>query len=510
MPAPTFPVSVLQNGMKMTVEPPKGLKSNLLRAYLAFDETWFEEAGACRSLATQKAFRKMLFGLCFFHALIQERVGYGPLGWNVQYQFSEPDRSICTSQLRMFLEENEKIPYTALCYTASEANYGGRVTDAQDRVTISHIITDFYCEGVLKEGYKFSESGLYYPPPFQPLSGYIDYIKALPINQMPEAFGLHANANLSAAIKEALGILATANSMLPKGGGGGGGRTSEDIIGELSAKFLGDLRGLFDMEVISAQYAVDYNESMNTVLNQEALRFNKCLHRIRASLVDIGKAVKGLVIMDADLEEVAGCILLNKLPEFWKKTSYPSLKPMSSYIADLVARLDFFTKWTENGHPSNYWLSGFYFTQSFLTGQLQNYARANKLPIDTLIWSYKILKKEIKHHPKPEMGCIVYGLFMDGARWDNENMVIADSFPKVLTSEVPYMHWSPIEKSKDTLDKKTVYPSPVYKTSERKGVLSTTGHSTNFVATISIPIAPEHSAKHWTKRGVACLTQLDD
>eukprot|EP00913_Durusdinium_trenchii_P035956 g33641.t1 len=386
----------------------------------------------------------------------QERCNYGPLGWNIPYQFSEPDRQICVSQLKMFLEENQTIPYAALRYTASEANYGGR------------------------DGYKFSESGTYYAPKFQPLSGYLEYIRSLPINQMPEAFGLHANANLSAAIKEGLGVLSTANSMLPKGG------------------------APFDTEWLVATYPTDYNESMNTVVNQEALRFNKLLIRVRSSLVDIGKAVKGLVIMGPDLEDVANGILLNKQPAFWQKNSYPSLKPMSSYVADLVARMNFFTDWMENGHPANYWLSGFFFTQSFLTGQLQNFARKKKFPIDTLIWTFHFLKKEITEHPKPEdggaEGCIVYGLFMDGARWDNEKQVIQDSLPKVLFSEIPHMHWIPSQQQlpadQDPTDLSKVYPSPIYKTSERKGVLSTTGHSTNFVRRSTAPSSGSSAVWH--------------
>merc|ERR1719277_2627316 len=103
------------------------------------------------------------------------------------------------SQLRMFLEENEQIPYMALRYTASEANYGGRVTDVHDRRCINFLITDFYCPEILKDDYRFSPSGVYYAPQFSSLDVYIDYIRGLPINQMPEAFGLHTNANLVAA-----------------------------------------------------------------------------------------------------------------------------------------------------------------------------------------------------------------------------------------------------------------------------------------------------------------------
>jgi dynein heavy chain len=509
MPSPEFPVSVLQNGLKMTNEPPKGLKSNLLRAYLSFESDWFD--GACRkNEQCQHAFRKMLFGLCFFHALIQERCNYGALGWNIPYQFSEPDRQICVSQLHMFLEENESIPYEALRYTAAESNYGGRVTDPHDRRCIAYILTDFYCPEILSDNYRFSPSGIYYAPPLNNLDGYIEYIRQLPINQMPEAFGLHANANLVAAIGEAMRNLQTACSMQPKSGGNSGGRSTDDILMETSAKFLTDLPGLFDTEEVNAKYPVEYKESMNTVLRQELLRFNKLLSKVRSTLVDVGKAVKGLVVMSTELDDLATGILQNSTPTIWKKVSYPSLKPMASYVIDLSARLKFLNDWVDDGIPLCFWISGFFFTQSFLTGQLQNFARKFTLPIDTLIWTFKVLKRAEKEFSKPPTGCIIHGLFLDGARWDDNEQVIAESFPKVLFDSIPHIHIVPCESAKDTTDRKSVYMAPVYKTSERKGTLSTTGHSTNFVMPMLIPIAKQHNEKYWAKRGVACLTQLDD
>lgn len=200
-------------------------------------------------------------------------------------------------------------------------------------------------------------------------------------------------------------------------------------------------------------------------------------------------------------------------PAFWKKVSYPSLKPLKSYVVDLQERLTFLTTWIDNGAPLEFWLSGFFFTQSFLTGQLQNFARKYTLPIDTLIWTYKVLKT-IKPNAglidKPKDGCLNYGLYLDGARWDDTADVIAESIPKVLFSGVPHILMVPVESDKDPTDKNAVYPCPLYKTSERKGVLSTTGHSTNFVMTLLLPIAKEHSEKYWVRRGVAALTQLDD
>jgi dynein heavy chain len=102
-------------------------------------------------------------------------------------------------------------------------------------------------------------------------------------------------------------------------------------------------------------------------------------------------------------------------------------------------------------------------------------------------------------------GVYIYGLFLQGAAWSRDNNVMIESERGELFYEMPPIWLEPIDVEvplpKDT------YPCPVYKTSLRKGELSTTGHSTNFV--LYLQLRSDKGTDHWVRRGCAMLTQLD-
>lgn len=79
--------------------------------------------------------------------------------------------------------------------------------------------------------------------------------------------------------------------------------------------------------------------------------------------------------MSVELEGVGNALFDNIVPDLWSKVSYPSLKPLSSWINDFLQRLKFIQDWIDYDAPAVFWFSGFFFTQSFITGTLQNFAR---------------------------------------------------------------------------------------------------------------------------------------
>ncbi|KAG6610110.1 Dynein heavy chain [Phytophthora cinnamomi] len=502
-PSDVFPAAVLQNGVKMTNEPPQGLRANLMGSYMSDP---IGEKGFLESVVKGTEFRVLLYSLCFFHALVRERRQFGPLGWNIQYEFNESDLSISIRQLAMFIDENVQLPLRALNYCTGECNYGGRVTDDKDRRTLMSVLGKFYCLDVFKEGYAFDEQGVYTMPPDGDYDSYLKFIEGLPLVAPPGVFGLHDNATITkdqnATAKLCRDVLLTQSS-----GGGSEGSTGsqEELVEVVANDILQRLPPNFDMEVAQIRYPVRWDESMNTVLCQELVRFNNLMSTIRSSLESLRKALKGLVVMSAELENVSKSLFYGKIPALWASKSYPSLKPLGSYVTDLLERIAFFNKWLLEKPPVVFWISGFFFTQAFLTGASQNYARKYTLPIDQLGFDHEPMPRNDYAQP-PKDGVYVRGLFLEGAKWDKATNELAESDPKVLFSLAPVLLFRPVKKTE--MSQRSSYSCPVYKTSERRGTLSTTGHSTNFICFIRLPTSRVEA--HWVARGVAMLSQLDD
>lgn len=80
------------------------------------------------------------------------------------------------------------------------------------------------------------------------------------------------------------------------------------------------------------------------------------------------KAIKGEVLLSTDLEAALNSLKDGTVPDMWISKSYPSLKKLGGYNADLLERLQWFKDWVEQGMPPHLWITRFFFTQGFLTG----------------------------------------------------------------------------------------------------------------------------------------------
>jgi dynein heavy chain len=511
MPSSQFPVSILQNSVKITIEPPRGIKMNMIGSYAAFTDK------ILNGHPKYDAYKRLLYGLSFFHALLQDRRKFGPLGFNVSYEFTTGDLQCCMLQLETFLARYDEVPFAMLVHLFGHINYGGRITDDFDRRMVMTVLKSVMNEGLLKDGFQLAPGEHYRAPPAGQVSDYRAAIGELPVTPHPNVFGLNENADISCAQAETSTLCDILVALQPKVSSGAG-RDRDEAVAELATALLERRLEPFPLEVITLRYPLRYDESMNTVLTQECIRYNKLIVAFNCTLSDLLKALKGVVVMSSELEAMAHALYSNQVPALWTAISYPSLKPLVAWVDDLVQRIAFVKSWVDEGPPPLFWISGFYFPQAFLTGTLQNYARRESVAIDTVSFAYIVLLAEDESaSDKPETGCYISGLFLEGAGWDTSRKVLVESRPKQLFLAFPPIWLKPtVDRALPT---KKVYSCPVYKTLTRAGTLSTTGHSTNFVLAIELPSDQlcegvfsryaEGFSPLWIKRAVALFCALN-
>ncbi|CAL1172366.1 unnamed protein product, partial [Cladocopium goreaui] len=511
MPAAYFPVPVLQNGIKLTTEPPKGLRANVIRSFLPMSDEQLNDS------AKPKEWRRLQFGLKFFHAVIQERRKFGPLGWNIRYEFNDSDLETSTTITHNMLELDGAIPWDTLLFVIGHINYGGRVTDDNDRKCLLAILEKYVTPKILETDYRFSESGTYRCPDNSDVADveqFRKFVASFPLAEMPEVFGMHDNANISFMSQEAEKVLSVVLSIQPREAGGSGGKSSEEMVLELSADQESRLPDKLITDNAHADSFAMSEEtglmtSLGTCLSQEMSRFNRLLSQMTMTLKQLQKAVKGIIVMTGELDDMFNAELKNLVPGIWTKDGigYPCLKPLNSWFEDMILRFAFFRDWIEGGIPIAYWISSFYFPQGFLTSVLQGYSRKNLIPVDQL--SFEFVMQDTADpqalQGAPEEGIYIHGLFMDGAAWSFDDMAIDDQEFGTMFVTTPIINFIPWQDKKANPDK---YRCPIYKTSVRAGTLSTTGHSTNFVLAIEVETLMDPS--YWTLKGAAMLTMLND
>eukprot|EP00798_Chlamydomonas_sp_ICE-L_P021926 gene21926-28972_t len=479
-PSQDFPIAILQRGIKMTTEPPK------------------ESYAQCK---TQLKYQKLLFSLTYFHSVLLERRKFRTLGLNIPYDFNDTDFSVSDDLLKSYLDSYENTPWDALKYLIAEANYGGRVTDELDRRVLNSYLNKFYCEDALAvPNYMLSPLPHYYIPENGTLQSFREYIITLPQTDRPEAFGQHANAEISYLIADSKVLLDSLLALQPRTGGAGAGARPEDVVMAIATDLLEQVPLPFNLENVMKSKADDPS-ALHVVLFQEVERYNSLLVSVRHSCAELLKGIKGLVVMSSDLDQIFDALFVSKVPPAWLKC-FPSLKPLGSWTRDVLQRIDQLAKWIEVGYPLVYWLSGFTYPTGFLTAVLQTTARKNAVPIDTLSFEYSIVnldEKEILQAPKE--GVYVKGLFLEGAGWDFENGCLCEPEPMELIVPMPLMLFKPVENKKKS--QKGTYFCPLYFYPVRTG----SRERPSFMISVDLRSGSK-DAEHYVMRGTALMLSL--
>jgi len=496
-PHPKFPISLLQRAIKMTTEPPKGLRANMSVLFNLVTEDQFARCGQ------QYKYKKLLFALAWFHAVLLERRKFKSLGFNIPYEFNESDFAICHDLVIVFLDEYpENTPWDAMKYLISEANYGGRITDDWDRRLVNVYIAQFFCDNAIDiPGFPLSSLPEYYIPPDGQLGSYKDQIRCMPLTDLPAAFGQHANADISSMIEDSNEFFVTVSSLMASGAG-----ASDD---EAAARVLSLAKGLeeqtppsWDLRAVRKSFESRSDpDPLKTVLFQELDRYNKLLKNLKRDTHALQLGVQGLVVITPKLELVSQYCQAGRVPDAWS-FAYPSTKPLGPWMRDLLMRVDQMKSWIDVALPKVFWLTGFTYPTGFLTAMLQTTARKDGIAIDTLSWEFPVINQDEEHFTAgAKSGGYMKGIFLEGARWDYEKGHLVDARPMELFCPMPIIHFKPVENKKKS--SKGYYSCPVYMYPIRTG----TRERPSYMATADIKAGAQDS-DFWTRRGTAMLLSL--
>ena len=455
----------------------------------------------------------MLYGVAFMHTTVQERRKFGPLGWNIPYEFNASDYNASVQFVQNHLDDMDpkKGPnWNCVRYMLGEVQYGGRVTDDYDQVLLNTYCHEWFGDSMFSNDFVFyKNSSCCYNIPknseAKTPQSILDFINQLPNADTPEVFGLHSNADIQYSTNNVNQILSTIVNIQPKESSGGGGETREDVVKKMALEFLGKLPADFlDHEVKARLKKMGQYQPINIFLRQEIQRMQRVISVVRSTLKDLCLAIEGTIVMSEALQNALDQMYDARIPASWSKVSWDSAT-IGFWFTELVERHAQFHAWIFGGRPSQFWLTGFFNPQGFLTAMRQEVTRANKgWSLDTVVLNNdvtKMYKEDVTDGPS--VGVYIYGLSLDGAGWDKKNIRLIDPTPKILYTLLPVVHVFAINGKVNTdpiKDKKGskvtyIYSCPVYKKPRR----------TALTYIFPILLKSGERSESWTLRGVAAL-----
>lgn len=316
-------------------------------------------------------------------------------------------------------------------------------------------------------------------------------------NDLPAAFGQHTNAEITSQIMDTNELLYSILSLQPAVVSAEGGNAEQQIL-ELIAQLREGIPNSIDVNALKHKTRAD-DSPLTVVLIQEVQRYNILLDKLRTSLEQLDKGIKGFVVISPELEEMMGSLNQNVVPQAWS-FAYFSLKPLGSWNADLKMRYEFFETWAQKGAPFVFVISYFTYPTGFTTSLLQKYSRkAGSQSIDKLEFDFIPTQKPVSDITEVvKDGAFITGLSLEGAKWNADKQCLMEPDVMELSCPMPVLHFKPIPKRTKALQ--NIYECPCYYYPIRQGV----GARDSWMLRIDLK-SGDQASEFWVKRGTALV-----
>ncbi len=467
-PSDKIPIGILSRCIKITNEPPTGIKANLKRAFLSFPKAYIEESDSKT--------KSIIFGLCYFHCAMTGRKKFGPMGFNMMYPFSLGDlrdSAVCLSNY-METHTGSGTPWEDLKYIFGEIIYGGHIVNDFDRLLATTMLDHLMRDELLDEMelFPFAEgSGVsFQAPPPGSFDRYLDHIDDNIKGDPPAAYGMHPNAEIEFRTVLSDNLFTMLDDLRPRGTKSEGAISeSPQLFAENATNEILDRFADCMLDVEALQDSLEEKGPYQNVFIQECEAMNTLLTEMHRSLNELIMGFAGELTMSDEMAALMNALHQGVVPTAWASLAWPSTRTLPLWLSDLTNRINQLQTWVESPTeiPRITWIAGLIYPNSFLTAVKQTNSRKTGSELDKQIILTEIQKKTYEEcmESAPREGAYIHGLFMQGARWNTQESSIEDCKPKELFFQMPVINVKAAQKDKDRPSQ--TYLCPCYKTLNR-------------------------------------------
>ncbi|XP_063804701.1 cytoplasmic dynein 1 heavy chain 1 [Pseudophryne corroboree] len=513
---PKVPVNLLRAGRIFVFEPPPGVKANMLRTFSSIPVSRI-----CKS-PNERA--RLYFLLAWFHAIIQERLRYAPLGWSKKYEFGESDlRSACDT-VDTWLDDTakgrqnispDKIPWSALKTLMAQSIYGGRIDNEFDQrllnTFLDRLFTTSSFDGDFKLACKVDGHKDIQMPDGIRRDEFVQWVELLPDTQTPSWLGLPNNAECVLLTTQGIDMISKMLKMQML-------EDEDDLAyAETEKKQRTDstsdgrpawMRTLHTtacnwLHVIPhtlshlKRTVENIKDPLFRFFEREVKMGAKLLQDVRQDLTDVVQVCEGKKKQTNYLRTLINELVKGILPRSWSRFTVPAGMTVIQWVADFSERIKQFQNISQAAATSgakelkniHVWLGGLFVPEAYITATRQYVAQANSWSLEELCLEVSVTNSLSEVLDAYSFG--IAGLKLQGAICTNNKLSLSNAISTVLT--LTQLRWSKQSKAERKANAVTL---PVYLNFTRA----------DLIFTVDFDIATKEDPHSFYERGVAILS----
>jgi dynein heavy chain 1 len=395
-----LPVSIIQASRVLVFEPSTGLKANLLRSLSSISPQKIAKNPAERS--------RLYFLLCWFHAIVQERLRYQPLGWANSYEFSDADLRVACDTLDQSVDsiaqgrsnvKPSKLPWLALRSLLSQCIYGGKIDNRFDQNLLETFLNKLFTQSLFDSNFVLiddidgSSTPLIVPDETSTKDSLINWVHQIKAAQMPSWIGLPNNAEKVLLTERGQELLRKLLKMSDDE------LAYEEIDSSLQNKVAPSWMVILKDHCQSwlAELPKEICKLRRTKENVKdpIFRFfereinlgSRLLNEIRRDLKELLDICDGKHKQNNHTRELIAALVKSKqVPTSWKQYTTPKDVIAHEWMNDLkerVNQLDRLSR-SDNLKAESVWLGGMFFPEAYITATRQFVAQTNGWSLEQL------------------------------------------------------------------------------------------------------------------------------